>query len=80
MEVLNPKEKIEQGEVVFSEELDRISNYVVLKFSNDIDFLNIQTLLGLKNTHAKRANGKPWAKGIGRVVDGVDAIMKIKEN
>jgi hypothetical protein len=69
----------EDGEIFFSEEIDQHSNYVLLKFSTDIDFLNIQTLLGLESTYSKRANGKPWSKGIGRVVDGVDAIIKIKE-
>jgi len=69
-----------EGEIIFSNELDFESNYVVLKFSKDIDFLNIQTILNLESTYSKRANGKPWSKGIGRVVDGVDAIIKIKES
>jgi hypothetical protein len=72
------KESKEDGEIYFSDEIDFESNYVVLKFSTDIDFIYIQTLLGLKSTYSKRANGKPWSKGIGRVVDGVDAIEKIK--
>ncbi len=72
------KENKEDGEIYFSDEIDFESNYVVLKFNTDIDFIYIQTLLGLKSTYSKRANGKPWSKGIGRVVDGVDAIEKIK--
>jgi hypothetical protein len=79
LDMPNSKEKVEDGEIFFSNELDQVSNYVILKFSTDIDFINIQTLLGLKSTYSKRANGKPWAKGIGRVVDGIDAIIKIKE-
>lgn len=77
-----PKEKEdkEEGEIIFSNELDFESNYIVLKFSKDIDFLNIQTILNLESTYSKRANGKPWSKGIGRVVDGVDAILKFKES
>lgn len=74
------KENKEEGEIYFSDEIDFESNYVVLKFSTDIDFIYIQTLLGLKSTYSKRANGKPWSKGIGRVVDGVDAIEKIKSS
>jgi hypothetical protein len=74
------KEDKEEGEIVFSNELDFESNYIVLKFSKDIDFLNIQTILNLESTYSKRANGKPWSKGIGRVVDGVDAILKFKES
>ena len=74
------KEDKEEGEIIFSNELDFESNYIVLKFSKDIDFLNIQTILNLESTYSKRANGKPWSKGIGRVVDGVDAILKFKES
>ncbi|MEY5041824.1 MAG: hypothetical protein RLZZ414_1377 [Bacteroidota bacterium] len=74
------KEEKEEGEIIFSNELDFESNYIVLKFSKDIDFLNIQTILNLESTYSKRANGKPWSKGIGRVVDGVDAILKFKES
>jgi len=73
------KEFTEEGEIYFSNEIDQQSNYVVLKFHTDIDFLNIQTMLGLESTYSKRANGKPWSKGIGRVVDGIDAIIKIKQ-
>ena len=73
------KEFTEEGEIYFSNEIDQQSNYVVLKFHTDIDFLNIQTILGLESTYSKRANGKPWSKGIGRVVDGIDAIIKIKQ-
>jgi hypothetical protein len=79
LDVPGLKEPTEEGEIFFSSEIDQRNNYVVLKFSTDIDFLNIQTLLGLESTYSKRANGKPWSKGIGRVVDGVDAIIKIKE-
>ncbi len=80
LDVPNQKESKKDGEIYFSNELDQESNYVVLKFTKDIDFLQIQTLLGLESTFSKRQNGKPWAKGMGRVVDGVDAIIKIKES
>lgn len=80
VDVPNQKESKKDGEIYFSNELDQESNYVVLKFNKDIDFLQIQTLLGLESTYSKRQNGKPWAKGMGRVVDGVDAIIKIKES
>lgn len=69
----------DETEYAFSTELDKESNYVVLKFNKNIDFVQIQSLLGLKSTYAKRSNGKPWSKGIGRVVDGVEAIKRIKE-
>jgi hypothetical protein len=73
------KEKEEEGEIIFSTELDQQSNYIVLKFTTDIDWIQAQSIFGLQSTYGKRANGKPWSKGIGRVVDGTDAILKIKE-
>jgi hypothetical protein len=79
LDIPNTEAGIEEGEIFFSEELDRESNYIVLKFTKDIDFIQIQTLLDLQSTYSRRANGKTWSKGIGRVVDGVDAILKIKE-
>ena len=80
LDLPSEKEVNEEGEIIFSTELDSESNYVVLKFSTDIDWLQIQTILGIKSTYSKRANGKPWSKGVGRVLDGVDAIIKIKES
>lgn len=69
---------LETGEVQFSTELDQQSNYIVMRFDTDIDFLQIQQMLDLKTVSSKRKNGKPWSKGIGRVIDGTDAIAKIK--
>jgi hypothetical protein len=34
----------------------------------------------LESTYSKRQNGKPWSKGIGRVIDGIEAIKKIKQH
>lgn len=79
LDVPGLKEPKEEGEIIFSTELDQQSNYIVLKFNTDIDWIQAQSIFGLERTHAKRANGKPWAKGIGRVMDGTDAILKIKE-
>jgi len=77
---IKENKKGEEGEIQFSEELDRDSNYIVLKFSSDIDFIWLQTILELESKYSKRANGKPWSKGLGRVVDGVDAIEKFKKS
>lgn len=68
------------GNIVFSQEIDQVSNYVVLRFDKDIDWLQICTMLGLQTVHARRQNGKPWAKGVGRVVDGVKAIQLIQKS
>jgi len=80
LELPDKNEDKTEGEIFFSEELDYQSNYIVLKFTTDIDFTQIETLLDIKSTYSKRANGKPWAKGIGRVIDGIAAILKIKES
>ena len=79
LDVPGLKEPAEEGEIHFSTELDQQSNYIVLKFSTDIDWIQAQSIFGLQSTYAKRANGKPWSKGIGRVMDGTDAILKIKQ-
>jgi hypothetical protein len=77
--ILDEKELKENGEINFSTELDFESNYIVLKFNKDIDFLQIEQILELESVYSKRKNGKPWSKGIGRVVDGTDALIKFKE-
>jgi ParB-like chromosome segregation protein Spo0J len=76
--VLNEKAEIEEQEVEFSEYLGESHNYVVLMFDNDIDWLSAQTHFELKSVYSKRQNGKPWSKGIGRVVDGAKYLKKLK--
>jgi len=70
----------EDGDIEFVTELDEESNYIVLKFDTDIDWLQIQTLLDLKRGWSRRCNGKPWSKGIGRVVNGPEALARIAES
>lgn len=67
----------EQSEKPFATELDTQSNYLILKFDTDIDWIQAKTLFGLKTETAKRANGKPWSQGIGRVINGVEAINRL---
>jgi hypothetical protein len=74
------KENENNEETKFSTELDRESNYIVLKFTKDIDWIQAESIFGLESTYSKRANGKPWSKGVGRVIDGPKAIKKIKES
>ena len=75
-EMQNPMN--EQSEKPFATELDSQSNYLILKFNTDIDWLQAKTLFGLKTETGRRANGKAWSMGIGRVLNGVDAINKIQ--
>jgi hypothetical protein len=68
------------GEESISSELDQESNYIVLKFNTDIDWLQVKSIFGIQSTYSLRQNGKPWSKGVGRVIDGIAAITKIKES
>lgn len=71
-------EENEKEEVVkYSTELDQESNYVVLKFSKDIDWIQAETLLGIESTYSLRQNGKTWSKGVGRVLDGPKTLEKL---
>ena len=68
----------EETENKFATELNSESNYLVLKFDKDIDWVQAKTLFGLQTETARRANGKAWSSGIGRVLNGTDAIKKIQ--
>ena len=67
-----------EPEVVFSEYLDEANNYVVLLFKNEIDWLSAQTHFELESKYSKRSNGKPWSKGVGRVIDGAEYLDNLK--
>jgi ParB-like chromosome segregation protein Spo0J len=69
---------VEEQEIVFSEYLDEAHNYVVLLFNSEVDWLNAQTHFNLTSVHSMRANGKPWSKGIGRVIDGAEYLKELK--
>lgn len=79
LDIPSGMEKLEEDkqEVVFSEYLNESQNYVVLTFDNDIDWLSAQTHFDLKSVHSKRQNGKPWSKGIGRVINGAEYLKQI---
>lgn len=80
---LEKEVKIE-ADVPFSEVLGEENNYIVLKFNTDIDFINACTVLDIKQAKAystmkEKDNTDRFRKvGIGRVVDGVDAIERIR--
>jgi hypothetical protein len=68
-----------EPEMVFSEILDESSNYLVMKFSSDIDWLQAQTHFNLSTVMNKRSNGKPWSSGIGRVIDGAEYLERMQK-
>lgn len=70
-----------KGELPFTEYVDEASNYVVLKFRTEQDWLRAQSVLELeqvKGFSTKRGGGgKSSFTGIGRVVDGNKAFELI---
>lgn len=71
------------AEVPFSRWVDEASNYVVLTFRTEQDWLRAQSVLGLEVVKAhstkRGGGGKLEYTGIGRVVDGVEAFRRIAE-
>jgi len=79
MQILGQEDDEVVAEIKFSEELMESHNYVVLYFDNEMDWLSAQTHFNLESVHSKRANGKPWSKGTGRVVNGGKYLTKLNE-
>ena len=75
---IDAKDNIET-EYPFATELDISNNYIVLKFDNDIDWIQAKTLFKLQTEVARRTNGKAWSQGIGRVLNGSKAIKMIQD-
>lgn len=75
------KEEIE-GEVPFTEVLGEENNYIVLKFDNTVDWLQLESLFELETVKAysTRTDGKVSKSmtraGIGRVVNGADFLSR----
>lgn len=76
---LPEKKKVERGEVEFAEYIGEANNYIVLKFDNEVDWLNAKQHFGLKTVAAKRTNGKEWSRGVGRVVDGGEYLTRLAD-
>lgn len=78
-------EKKVEGDIKFTEYVDEVSQYVVLKFRTQSDWNFINNVLGLQTVKgfSTRRDGKEngmIAHGIGRVVDGMTAVKKIIAN
>ena len=76
------KEEIE-GEAPFTEVLGEENNYIVLKFDNTVDWLQLESLFDLETVKAysSRTDGKITKNmiraGVGRVVNGADFLNKL---
>jgi hypothetical protein len=68
---------IDKPKIEFTEELHEASNYIVLYFNNDIDWLQALTLFELKTVKALDSREGFEKKGIGRVVSGPEALNKL---
>lgn len=76
----------ENGDIPFSEILNEEHNYVVLYFDNEVDWLQLCSLLGLETVKSgsTRQDGvlsnKMVRSGVGRVLKGAEAINKLLGN
>lgn len=82
MAIKKGKDAEDVGEVEFTQVLDECHNYVVLYFDNEVDWLQAQTLLGIKPVRLKSTkkdgdNINGQKTGIGRVLRGVDVINRL---
>ena len=81
-EAIEEEEK-QKPEVQFTEILNEENNYIVLKFNNSVDWLQACTLFELQPVKAlsTRKDGKVTKGmeriGLGRVIDGSEAIKKL---
>lgn len=77
------EEEKEEVEVEFTETLNEEHNYIVLYFDNDIDWLQAESLFNIKTVkdYSTRKDGviKKERKGIGRVLNGAEALNKLTE-
>lgn len=85
---LNDEEEEEQpeevkGELQFAEVLDEENNYIVLKFNDRIDWVQLESIFELPKVknYSTRRDGKISEglnrKGVGHVVDGIDFLNRI---
>lgn len=80
------KTELEEPEVEFSEILGEENNYIVLQFKTEVDWLQAQSIFDIKTKkcYSTRKDGKITDKmqrcGVGRVLDGAEAIKKIMKD
>lgn len=73
------EEATEQPELEFTEVLGEENNYIVLKFNNEIDWLQALTRFGIeqKKDYYTAENHKITQQGVGRVIDGIKAMERM---
>lgn len=78
IEIKEKKEKEEEPEEEFTEELLEEHNYVVLYFDNAVDWLQAESLLGLKKVQALGSKQGFRKMGVGRVIKGSEALERLR--
>ncbi len=79
---MEEEEEEERPEVRFTESLNEKHNYIVLYFDNEVDWLQAETVFGISRVKelSTRKDGKEMKKprvGIGRVINGAEALSKV---
>ena len=69
----------EKPEVEFTEELLEEHNYVVLYFDNSVDWLQAESLFGLKQVQALNSKEGFRKIGVGRVIKGNVALERLRK-
>ena len=72
------KVTVRDPDVKFSRYIGEANNYIVLAFYNEVDWLNAMTHFNLPSNYSSRKGGKPWSRGIGRVVNGAAYLTSIQ--
>ena len=82
-EIEKEEETKVEADVPFAEVLDEENNYIVLKFNDSVDWLQLESIFDLPKVknYPTRKDGKVSEgfnrRGVGRVVDGIDFLNKI---
>ena len=63
----------------FTEELLEEHNYIVLYFDNEVDWLQAKTLFGVKKVKALDSKKGFEKAGVGRVVNGAQALENLRK-
>ncbi len=71
-EILNPEEPI-------AKELNEANNYIVLEFNTETDWEEAQRVFRLERVQTADKNPKIRRFGIGRVIDGVEIMERLKD-
>tara|TARA_R100000808_G_C2132941_1_gene141806 strand:- start:996 stop:1610 length:615 start_codon:yes stop_codon:yes gene_type:complete len=75
-EIKNPENS--ESENPFANEIDSECNYIILKFTKDIDWIYANSLFKLEKVVARNQAGKHFRTGVGRVLDGISAIKTMR--